>query len=105
VVRQTSSANVPLKLAENARVTVYRTIGDGRDHVAIEITGRKPPASIPLVRLHAECFTGDLLGSLRCDCGDQLRGAIAQMAEAEGGILIYTAQEGRDIGLANKMRN
>lgn len=104
VVRQTASADVPLKLAENCRISVYRTIGDGRDHVAIEVVGKQPAAEIPLVRVHAECFTGDLLGSLRCDCGDQLRGAIAHMAENAGGLLIYTAQEGRDIGLANKMR-
>ncbi len=58
----------------------------------------------PLVRLHSECFTGDLLGSLRCDCGDQLRGAIAAMAGEGGGVLLYLAQEGRGIGLVNKLR-
>ena len=57
-----------------------------------------------LVRLHSECFTGDLLASLRCDCGDQLRGAIAAIAEAGGGVLLYLAQEGRGIGLVNKLR-
>jgi GTP cyclohydrolase II len=57
-----------------------------------------------LVRLHSECFTGDLLGSLRCDCGDQLRGAIAAISEAGSGVLIYLAQEGRGIGLVNKLR-
>ena len=57
-----------------------------------------------LARLHSECFTGDLLGSLRCDCGDQLRGAIAQINEAGGGVLLYLAQEGRGIGLVNKLR-
>jgi GTP cyclohydrolase II len=56
------------------------------------------------VRIHSECFTGDLLGSLRCDCGPQLRGAIARMAEEGSGVLLYLAQEGRNIGLVNKLR-
>jgi GTP cyclohydrolase II len=59
----------------------------------------------PLVRAHSECFTGDLLGSLRCDCGPQLRGAIARMGQdPAGGVLLYLAQEGRGIGLVNKLR-
>jgi GTP cyclohydrolase II len=57
-----------------------------------------------LARLHSECFTGDLLASLRCDCGDQLRGAIDKIAEAGSGVLVYLAQEGRGIGLVNKLR-
>ena len=57
-----------------------------------------------LTRIHSECFTGDLLGSLRCDCGSQLRGAIAEMARAGSGIVLYLAQEGRGIGLINKLR-
>ena len=57
-----------------------------------------------MARLHSECFTGDLLGSLRCDCGDQLRGAIAQLTAGGGGVLLYLAQEGRGIGLVNKLR-
>ena len=56
------------------------------------------------MRIHSECFTGDLLGSLRCDCGAQLRGAIARMAEEGAGVLLYLAQEGRNIGLVNKLR-
>ena len=57
-----------------------------------------------LTRIHSECFTGDLLGSLRCDCGDQLRGAIAEISAAGAGVLLYLAQEGRGIGLVNKLR-
>ncbi len=57
-----------------------------------------------MVRLHSECFTGDLLGSLRCDCGSQLRGAIGRMAQEGCGVLLYLAQEGRGIGLVNKLR-
>ena len=62
------------------------------------------PKNPGLTRLHSECFTGDLLGSLKCDCGEQLRGAIAAIAKAGGGVLLYLAQEGRGIGLINKLR-
>ncbi len=57
-----------------------------------------------LARLHSECFTGDLLGSLKCDCGEQLRGAIKEISSAGSGVLLYLAQEGRGIGLINKLR-
>jgi GTP cyclohydrolase II len=69
--------------------------------------GRRRPRrarAAPLARMHSECFTGDLLGSLRCDCGPQLRGAIARMAAEGSGVLLYLAQEGRGIGLVNKLR-
>ena len=66
--------------------------------------GAPPTAKPVLTRLHSECFTGDLLGSLKCDCGAQLRGAIAAIAKAGGGVLLYLAQEGRGIGLINKLR-
>jgi GTP cyclohydrolase II len=56
------------------------------------------------VRIHSECFTGDLLGSMRCDCGEQLRGSIARIAADGAGVLLYLAQEGRGIGLVNKLR-
>jgi GTP cyclohydrolase II len=62
------------------------------------------PLAAPLVRVHSECFTGDLLGSLRCDCGPQLHGAIERMAQEGAGVLLYLAQEGRGIGLVNKLR-
>ena len=75
----------------------------GIEHLAI-IIGEPDPAAPVLTRLHSECFTGDLLGSLRCDCGDQLRGAIQEIAAAGAGVLLYLAQEGRGIGLVNKLR-
>jgi GTP cyclohydrolase II len=98
-----SEARVPLADAEDTRIISFRPSDGGIEHLAILI-GDPDPARPVLVRLHSECFTGDLLGSLRCDCGDQLRGAIAEIARAGSGVLLYLAQEGRGIGLANKLR-
>jgi GTP cyclohydrolase II len=102
-LKPVSQARVPLAGAEDARIVAYRPSDGGIEHLAIVIGEPKPDAPV-LVRLHSECFTGDLLGSLRCDCGDQLRGAIAAISEAGSGVLIYLAQEGRGIGLVNKLR-
>jgi GTP cyclohydrolase II len=100
---QAASARVPLSDAENARLVAFRPLDGGEEHVAIVIGD--PDANQPvLIRLHSQCLTGDLLGSLRCDCGDQLRGAIQSIAADGGGVLVYLAQEGRDIGLINKLR-
>ena len=102
-LRAVSQARVPLAGAENTRIVAYRPTDGGIEHIAIIIG--QPKADRPvLVRLHSECFTGDLLGSLRCDCGDQLRGAIEQISAEGAGVLIYLAQEGRGIGLVNKLR-
>ncbi|HSV28005.1 MAG TPA: GTP cyclohydrolase II [Candidatus Omnitrophota bacterium] len=98
-----SQARVPLQDAENARIVAFRPADGGIEHLAIVIG--EPDCDAPvLARLHSECFTGDLLGSLRCDCGDQLRGAIAEISQAGSGVLLYLAQEGRGIGLVNKLR-
>jgi GTP cyclohydrolase II len=102
-LRQVASARVPLENAPDSRVIAFRTEGAGIEHLAI-IIGQPETADAPLVRIHSECFTGDLLGSLRCDCGPQLRGAIARMAGEGAGALLYLAQEGRNIGLVNKLR-
>lgn len=98
-----SEARVPLESVENARVLAFRPHHGGNEHLAIVIGDIDTKLPV-LVRLHSECFTGDLLGSLRCDCGDQLRGAIDAMAKNGSGILLYLAQEGRGIGLVNKLR-
>ncbi len=96
-------ARVPLSGAEKTELVSFRPEDGGPEHYAIVINA--PPTAKPvLTRLHSECFTGDLLGSLKCDCGDQLRGAIAAIEKAGGGILLYLAQEGRGIGLINKLR-
>jgi GTP cyclohydrolase II len=98
-----SSARLPMQVSEAGRVTVFRPDGGGAEHYAIEI-GAPDPTEPVLVRLHSACFTGDVLGSLKCDCGPQLRAAMATMAAEGGGVLLYLAQEGRGIGLANKVR-
>src|SRR5438477_11709606 len=101
-LERVAEARVPLADAENARLIAFRPRDGGLEHLAILIGSPDPSAPV-LVRLHSECFTGDLLASLRCDCGDQLRGGIAAIAAA-GGVLLYLAQEGRGIGLVNKLR-
>ena len=106
-LRRVAAVAVPLDGAPDARIVAFRAPDAGIEHMAI-LVGRPEHAAargeVPLVRLHSECFTGDLLGSMRCDCGPQLRGAIARMAAEGSGVLLYLAQEGRGIGLMNKLR-
>lgn len=96
-------ARLPLDAAEAGRLHIFRPEDGAEEHYAIEI-GRPARDKPVLARLHSACFTGDVLGSLKCDCGPQLRGALAQMGHEGAGILLYLNQEGRGIGLANKMR-
>jgi GTP cyclohydrolase II len=102
-LQQVAQARVPLEGAENARILAWRPSDGGKEHLAI-VVGEIDPTQPVLIRLHSECFTGDLLGSLRCDCGLQLRGAITEIARQGSGVLLYLAQEGRGIGLVNKLR-
>ncbi len=103
VLDRVVAANVPLEGAEASRIVAFRPGDGGPEHLAIVIG--QPTADAPvLVRLHSECLTGDLLGSLKCDCGAQLKGAIHTIAEAGSGVVLYLAQEGRGIGLVNKLR-
>jgi GTP cyclohydrolase II len=97
------NAQVPLETNADVEIIAFRPTDGGREHLALVI-GSLDPDEPALVRLHSECFTGDLLGSLRCDCGDQLRGALAEINAAGRGIILYLAQEGRGIGLVNKLR-
>lgn len=97
------SARVPLEVNDKGRVHVFRPDDGGEEHYAIEI-GNPDRAAPVLSRLHSACFTGDLMGSLKCDCGPQLRAALAHMGAEGAGVLLYLNQEGRGIGLANKMR-
>lgn len=98
-----TSAKVPLEGAEQTTMVAFRPDDGGTEHFAI-IVGDPIREAPVLTRIHSECFTGDLLGSLKCDCGEQMRGAIKYMNEKGGGILLYLAQEGRGIGLINKLR-
>ena len=97
---------VPLPLVmqdgEVAEGHVYSFVGllDGREHVALALG--EQGTDVPLVRMHSECLTGDVLGSQRCDCGPQLREAVGRIS-ATGGYLLYLRQEGRGIGLYNKI--
>ena len=107
-LRETTRAKVPLALAEDAEIIMFRAAAGGEEHFAVLIgdpLGDTTSADkAPLVRLHSQCVTGDVLGSLKCDCGDQLKAALGLMAREGNGILVYLAQEGRDIGMLNKMR-
>jgi GTP cyclohydrolase II len=97
------AARVPLRAAEQARLHIFRPENGAEEHYAIEI-GRPDRAAPVLARLHSACATGDLLGSLKCDCGPQLNAALEAMGQEGAGVLLYLNQEGRGIGLANKMR-
>ena len=95
-------ARLPLQDMPETQIVAFRGSDDGQDHVALVVGafGGKPP----LVRLHSECLTGDVFGSLKCDCGPQLGEALRLIGSAGGGVLLYLRQEGRGIGLANKLR-
>jgi GTP cyclohydrolase II len=95
-------AKLPLDDLPPSQMVSFRNPATGEDHVALVVGafGGEPP----LVRLHSECLTGDVFGSLKCDCGPQLKQALALIGAAGGGVLLYLRQEGRGIGLANKLR-
>ena len=95
-------ARLPVEGAEHAEIVAFRTPDSSDEHVALLIG--QPNGRVPLVRLHSECLTGDVLGSLKCDCGPQLQAAIRSIAAEGWGILLYLRQEGRGIGLVNKLR-
>ncbi|MEU9388398.1 GTP cyclohydrolase II [Streptomyces sp. NPDC048324] len=100
-----SRVRVPLRFDDgysvDAELVTFHGLTDGREHLAV-VLGDPAPGTVPLVRLHSECLTGDVFGSARCDCGPQLREAVERIA-ARGGVLLYLRQEGRGIGLYNKL--
>ena len=98
-------AKVPLLHTENCEIIIFKPKDGGNEHFCLIFgKNRKFKSDHALVRVHSQCITGDVLDSLKCDCGQQLKQSIKLMAEANEGILIYLAQEGRDIGLLNKLR-
>ena len=104
MIRRISEADVPLAKALKTRFILFREADGLREHVAVVIgTPDQWPEAVP-VRLHSSCLTGDLFGSLRCDCGEQLQNAVEAIEKLGGGVLLYLAQEGRGIGLGNKLR-
>jgi GTP cyclohydrolase II len=101
-LRIAARAKLPVSASAEAELVAYRSTADAADHVAL-VVGKRD-GSVPVVRLHSECLTGDVLGSLKCDCGPQLHEALHQIAGAGWGVLLYLRQEGRGIGLVNKLR-
>lgn len=101
-IRQIADVDFPSKYG-HFRVKAYESTLDGKCHLAVvkgDVQGKKNV----MVRVHSECLTGDALGSMRCDCGDQLATALRRIEEEGTGVVLYMRQEGRGIGLANKMR-
>jgi len=102
IVRRVASPRLPTAWGE-LTIHAYRSDVTGEEHVAL-VRGDIDPAEPVLVRVHSQCLTGDVFGSERCDCGPQLHEALARIAEAKRGVVLYLLQEGRGIGLVNKLR-
>ena len=100
---EVSRAQLPLDDVSTAQMIAFRDAATGDAHVAL-LVGGGFGGRAPLVRIHDECLTGDVFGSLKCDCGPQLRAAIRAIEADGGGLLLYLRQEGRGIGIANKLR-
>lgn len=103
-LRIVSRAHLPISQSDKSVLVAFRGVPEQGEHLALLVGGDPAHGQPPLVRLHSECLTGDVLGSLKCDCGPQLHAALDAMAAAGGGILLYLRQEGRGIGLLNKLR-
>ncbi|MEO1046261.1 MAG: GTP cyclohydrolase II [Pseudomonadota bacterium] len=101
-LRIAARARLPVAASETGEIVAFRSMANNEEHVALVVGERD--SSPPVVRLHSECLTGDALGSLKCDCGPQLHAALEAMSDAQWGVLLYLRQEGRSIGLINKLR-
>jgi len=102
-VRFAAEAKLPSRYGAGFRVLAFECDADGQDY-GVVVKGELEGAEEVPVRLHSECFTGDVMGSLRCDCRDQLEAALAYLSRSDRGAVVYLPQEGRGIGLANKIR-
>lgn len=103
LVERVAERAITIRAGGRFRAVVYRNAVDGHEHIAL-VKGTVEGREGVLVRLHSQCLTGDVFGSVRCDCGDQLERALEMIAAARRGVLVYLHQEGRGIGLANKLR-
>lgn len=103
LVEQVARAPLPTHFGKDFEIRVFESKTDRFQHIAL-VRGDINPEKPCLVRVHSECFTGDVLGSLRCDCGNQLHTALKMIDESDQGVLLYLRQEGRGIGLANKIK-
>ncbi len=103
LIRRSATAMVPTQYGGTFKIIVYENDVDNILHVAL-VKGEISPEDEILVRVHSECLTGDVFGSLRCDCGDQLHRAMEMINEAGKGVIVYMHQEGRGIGLINKIK-
>lgn len=103
LVRRVAETTLPTKYGGEFRLIGYENDIDNKTHLAL-VKGEISPEDNVLVRVHSECFTGDVLGSLRCDCGDQLHTALTMIGKEQKGVLLYMRQEGRGIGLLNKIK-
>lgn len=102
LIRQVAAAKLPTKYGEFTAVA-YESLLDKKEHIAL-VKGDLGSVEAPLVRVHSECLTGDVFGSARCDCGDQLARALEMIEQEGAGVLLYMRQEGRGIGLTNKIK-
>src|SRR3989338_9194563 len=103
LVEKDSEASLPLNIGDDFKIVSYRNRIDGKFHIAV-VNGAIDPGKPVLVRVHSECLTGDVFGSARCDCGEQLKASLKMISQARNGICLYLQQEGRGIGLVNKVK-
>ncbi|OPY65842.1 MAG: Riboflavin biosynthesis protein RibBA [Syntrophorhabdus sp. PtaU1.Bin050] len=103
LVRRVAETKIPTRFGGEFRLIAYENDIDKQEHIAL-VKGHIDSEDVVLVRVHSECFTGDVLGSMRCDCGQQVHAALEMIKKEGKGILLYLRQEGRGIGLVNKLR-
>jgi 3,4-dihydroxy 2-butanone 4-phosphate synthase/GTP cyclohydrolase II len=104
LIQEVAKSRLPTRFGAEFDLRVFESIVDGKDHVALTLGDLTSGSEAPLVRVHSECLTGDVFGSCRCDCGPQLDAALSAIAQEGRGVLLYLRQEGRGIGLRNKIR-